>query len=268
MLPTIQDVWINWSDGEDKRNRLPEYFEWKEEDKPHNFVQMPVVLIDSELLSFIEEECKELPRDLLKLIEGQARNLNPATKRVRKENYAAVLTDGERILAIYTEGSKKPTLKSRLIPRQDNIVRKLVEDEDVAEIKWEKPEVKKPKGDGSLIQSILEVNPLDVIGLTRKERELREILIENVFRLSCSDNDSEIMYWYVELFPEQYGTKEIKNMTRDDMLKDIFDTIKTGWTSRHLEFGNNLVKYYDDSKDLWDKLVKEDVSKEKEKVKR
>lgn len=268
MTPIIYDLWVNWVDGDDKRSKIPEYFEWEQSDTIGQFDEIPVVKVDGELLSFIELECKVLPRDLLDLVVGLARTLNPATKRVRKVNYAAVLTNGERALAIFTEGTTRPTLKSRLIPRQEQLAIESVEDMQAAEIVWgnQEPEVQANNlQDDNLFQYILSVDPNDTVGLTRKERELREILIETVFRVGCSENDKEIMYWYVELFPENYGTKEFTSMTREDMLRDIFTTVKVGWSDRHFEFGNNLVKYYGDSKGLWDELSEPD--KELEKVK-
>lgn len=268
MLPLVSNIWVNWSDGNDKRTKIPEYFEWEQSDDIESFKEMPAVKIEDELLSFIELECEELPKRLLDLIDGLSRTVNPATNRVRKVNYAAVLTNGKRTLAIYTEGTTRPTLKSRLIPKQERRVLDMVKGKEAAEIEWEKPEPEEESiklQDESLFQYILSVDPKDTVGLTRRERELRELLIEAVFRLGCSENDKEIMYWYVELFPEQYGTKELANMTREDMLRGIFTTVKVGWSDRHFEFGDNLLRYYNDNKELWDGLVNKEEELEKAK---
>lgn len=261
MVSKIYDVWVNWSDGSNVQGRVPEFFEWDKNDSVDLFEEIALIKVEPELYSFIELEYRKIPNQLLELMKGQSRKRNPKTNRVRKEDYAAVITDGERTIAIFTEGDNKPRLKSRLVPRQDAMVMRMVKDLETAEVWWEKPTYEEsPEED--VREQIMSSDLEYTIGLTRKERELREILMEAVFRLSCSENDNEIMYWYVELFPEMYGDHD--TVSRDDKMRAIWDELKTGWTDRHLEFGNSITKHYKDSRYTWEKLTKT----EKEKVKR
>lgn len=261
MVTKMYDVWVSWVDGRIARNRVLEFFEWAEDDSVDMFEEMAVIRVEPELYNFIESEYEKIPNQLLEMMKGQSRKRNPKTNRVRKEDYAAVITDGERVIAIFTEGDTKPKLKSRLIPRQEALVFKMVKGHEAVDVEWERPaHDESPEED--LMDQLLSSDIKYTIGLTRKERELREILMEAIFRLSCSENDSEIMYWYVELFPEMYESHN--TVSRDDKMRAIWDKLKTGWSNRHLEFGNGLVRHYDDNRDKWEKLTKT----KKEKVKR
>lgn len=102
-----------------------------------------------------------------------------------------------------------------------------------------------------ILKAIKEHKKEYLVGLTRAERELKEILIEGVYAIGLSDNIDEIRYWYIELFPEMYGKTEVQEMSKDDMMSRIFDWVKLGWTDKHMYFGDYLFKFYDSLADDW-----------------
>lgn len=116
--------------------------------------------------------------------------------------YAAVLTDGKDIIAIDTIGYQIPVRKSRLIPRQEQLVFDM--------IKTTKPETF--NFDGRQVEKeyhILSMEPELIHGLTRKERNLKQVLMIALDQLRTANNLEELRYWLTEWDPNNthiYGT--------------------------------------------------------------
>jgi hypothetical protein len=263
----LRDVWVNWVDGNSRAHEVPQFHEWNKEEKVDLMDEIPLVVVEPELFTLLEDSCVEIPKELLQEVHRKAIRRNPETKRQNKVAYAFVVTDGARIVAIDTAGGKEPTYKSRLVPRQEQLVLALVDGEEPT--KYEVGDVSLEEKDESLMGQILSFDPEYFVGLTRVEREMKEILLDCLFNLSCSENFDEVYYWYVELFPEEYSTE--LRIEMEPMIERMFIFIKAGWTERHVEFGTQLVKFHDIYQEEWKELLEKykskDYSPKKEKKK-
>lgn len=257
-MKVMHDVWVNWTYGGDKKKYIPEYFEWRADDNIESFTMFPVIRVSKEDYERMAFGYDELPHELLEYLEGKAQSGKGRDKA--ESDYSVIISDGENVLAICTERHKEPLLKSKLIPRQDEQVRSLVKDIPIFKLEWKNTRKEPDSGEG-ILGKIIDIRPEYMTGLTRKERELKEILFDCLFELSCSDNIQEIKYWYIELFPEMYGTKALETLQREEFLDLIFEEVRFGWSDIHMQFGNNLVKFYDLFEDMWNDIKKRDEVK-------
>lgn len=83
-------------------------------------------------------------------------------------DYCFIVTDGLGILAVDTLGYQIPLRKSRIIPRQEQMIYEMMEDEAPADYSFI-PSTKKE-------HHILSPEPHLMLGLTRKERKLKQLL--------------------------------------------------------------------------------------------
>ena len=249
----LHDVWCNWVDGTTRGYSIPHYHEWKDEDSVQLIDQIPLLLITPELFDFLEDGYDDIPQEILDHIHNRAfiQGKNGSKKRIA---YAMVTTDGHRVLTINTEGDKLPSLKSRMIPRQERLVLEMMEDLVPFSLKWEMPETEEE--DDTLGGQMLYMKAEYMGGLTRTEREMKEILMDCLYNVYCSKNRAEVIYWYIELFPVMYGEKALQVAELEDLVSHMFDFLKEGWSQRHEEFGYTLVKYYDVFLEDWKGLVK------------
>lgn len=86
-----------------------------------------------------------------------------------QQEYCFVVTDGKGIIAIDTIGYNVPIRKSRLIPRQEQMVYEMVENVQAEKYEFQVEETEKE-------HHILSPSPFIMNGLTRKERQLKQLL--------------------------------------------------------------------------------------------
>ena len=86
-----------------------------------------------------------------------------------QQEYCFVVTDGKGIIAIDTIGYNVPIRKSRLIPRQEQMVYEMVENVQAEKYEFQVEEMEKE-------HHILSPSPFVMNGLTRKERQLKQLL--------------------------------------------------------------------------------------------
>src|SRR5690625_7871259 len=107
-------------------------------------------------------------------------------KGAKKEilDYACIITDGQSVLAIDAVKYSIPIRKSRLVPRQDKVVLQMVKDCE-------------PKSDQFTKQSIqnnndsLSLKTEHAVGLTRKEQQLKQLLMMALSHLQIPANLEE-----------------------------------------------------------------------------
>ena len=158
-------------------------------------------------------------------------------------DYCFVITDGKGILAVDTIGYNIPIRKSRLIPRQEQLVYEMIGQHEPAKYAFEKEQVVKE-------HHILSPNPEIMQGLTRKERQLKQLLFMALDQLYSSKNAAEIRYWYTEWSPELYG--EIQVMDFEDVWNRLYEDVKYGWTEKHSNLCENLIKGQAFFEKLWE----------------
>ena len=124
----LHDVWVNWFEGEENGYNVCHFHEWRKDDGVELLDQAPLLKVEPILFHYIENDLSELPQQLLDDIFQKA-YLRKNHERVQLE-YCFVVTDGVGILAVDTIGYSIPIRKSRLIPRQEQLVYEMIANHD------------------------------------------------------------------------------------------------------------------------------------------
>ncbi|WP_096199039.1 YjbA family protein [Bacillus sp. FJAT-45350] len=237
----VRDVWINWFEGEENGYNVCEFHEWRSDDRIEVLDQAIVVRVSNELYNYIENNIGELPDQLLNYVY-QKSYLRKNMSRIQLD-YCFIATDGQGVIAVDTVGYRTPIRKSRLTPRQEQIVFDLLENEQftVYELDYEVD---------SKEYHILSPSPNDMKGLTRKERQLKQLLYMALDQLYTSGNVAEVRYWFTEWDPSMYI--DIQGMNLDEAWNSLYAEVKEGWSEAHYKFCEALVKGQPFFEKLWE----------------
>lgn len=238
----LHDVWVNWFEGEENGYNVCHFHEWRKDDGVELLDQVPLLKMDPCLFNYIENDLSELPQSLLDEIYQKA-YLRKNHERIQLD-YCFVATDGTGIIVVDTIGYNIPIRKSRLIPRQEQLVYEMVENHEPMTFEFEK----KPSSTKEF--HILAPSPGLMAGLTRKERQLKQLLFMALDQLRSSENVAEIRYWYTEWRPERY--LEIQDLDFEEAWEQLFEETQYGWTSKHEQFCENLIKGQPFFEKLWE----------------
>lgn len=237
----IRDVWINWFEGEENGYNVCEFFEWKKDDKIELLDQVIIIKVTNKIFDYIENNLAELPDALLNDVYQQSYQ--------RKNNqrfeldYCFIVTDSEKVLAVDTLGYKTPIRKSRLIPRQEEMVLELAINEFVKDYYVEYIDFPKE-------YHILSPDPKLMTGLIRKERQLKQLLFMVLDQLYSTGNVAEVRYWCTEWSPTNY--ENIQQLSFEEAWERLFDEVKLGWTSHHYNLCERMIKGHPFFEKLWE----------------
>ncbi|WP_281202628.1 YjbA family protein [Cytobacillus kochii] len=237
----LHDVWVNWFEGEENGYNVCQFHEWRKDDAVELLDQVPLLRITPALFHYIENDLSELPQQLLNDVYQKA-YLRKNHERVQLD-YCFVITDGTNIMAVDTIGYHIPIRKSRLIPRQEQLTYEMISNHDEMEYTFEqKPSLKS--------FHILSPDPELMKGLTRKERQLKQLMFMALDQLHSSENEAEIRYWFTEWMPEEY--KSIQSMGFHDAWMNLYEDSKIGWSKKHERFCENIIKGQPFFEKLWE----------------
>jgi hypothetical protein len=237
----LHDVWVNWFEGEENGYNVCNFHEWRKDDGVELLDQVPLLKVEPILFNYIENDLSELPQQLLDDIYQKA-YLRKNHERVQLD-YCYVVTDGIGILAVDTIGYNIPIRKSRLIPRQEQLVYEMIGQHEAKKYHFYEQPVMKDF-------HILSPEPELMRGLTRKERQIKQLLFMALDQLLSSKNEAEVRYWYTEWCPEHYSTIQELNFER--AWEQLFEETKYGWSKRHETFCENLIKGQPFFEKLWE----------------
>ncbi|QPC46070.1 YjbA family protein [Mangrovibacillus cuniculi] len=237
----LHDVWVNWFEGEENGYNVCHFHEWKREDVIELLDQVPLLYISRDLFEYIENDLSELPALLLEEIY-QKSYLRKNHERTTVD-YACVLTDGNRIIAIDTIGYQIPIRKSRIIPRHEQLVYEMIQQEEPRRFEIPRNAYKKE-------HHILSPSPIEMRGLTRKERQLKQLLYMALDHLYTSKNVSELRYWFTEWEPDQY--RNIQHLSFEELWTPFYSAIKSGWSKEHVLLCERMIKGQPFFERLWE----------------
>lgn len=238
----LHDVWVNWFEGEENGYNVCHFHEWRRgEDAIELLDQVPLLYIEPLLFNHIENDMAELPQDLLDEVYKKA-YLRKNHERIVLD-YCFVVTDGQGILAVDTVGYSIPLRKSRLIPRQEQLVYEMIAENKPGHFAFEPINKKKE-------YHILSPDPVLMRGLTRRERHLKQLLFMALDQLYSSKNTAEVRYWYTEWCPHLYS--EIMAMDFETVWNALYEETKKGWTEKHELLCENMIKGQPFFEKLWD----------------
>lgn len=237
----LHDVWVNWFEGEENGYNVCHFHEWRRgEDVIELLDQVPLLLVQPSLYHFIENNMAELPEQLLNDVYKKA-YLRKNHERIPLE-YCFIVTDGKGILAVDTLGYNIPLRKSRLIPQQEQLVYEMVSQQKPCSYPFK--EIKNKE------YHILSPDPKLMYGLTRRERQLKQLLFMALDQLYTAKNTSEVRYWYTEWAPNRY--QEIQKMSFEEAWNGLYEETKKGWSEKHLMLCENLIKGQPFFEKLWE----------------
>ncbi|TGA97102.1 DUF3603 family protein [Sporolactobacillus shoreae] len=240
-MEILSDIWVNWFEGEENSYNVCEFYEWRKHDFIELLDQVPLVKVEKPFLDYIENDLLDLPEELLKDI----RNKSVICKNNQREviEYCFIATDGERCIAADTLGYAVPVRKSRLIPRQENIIL-----DKVGKMSAEHYHL--PEGLRTKEYHMLSLSPDLMLGLTRKERQMKQLLFMALDQLHSTGSVEELRYWHTEWYPTKY--KESREMSAEDAFCDLVEGMKHGWSERHADICERMIRGQSYFEKLWE----------------
>lgn len=237
----LHDVWVNWFEGDGNGYSVCYYHEWRKSDKIELLDQVPLLYINRELYDYIENDMKFLPKQLLNHIY-QRTYMRKGPSRIPLD-YASIVSDGTGIIVFDTAGYDFPIRKSRLIPRQEQMVYDLLK-------KQKKLPYKVPMNHYKKEYDMISMPPEYIFGLTRRERKLKQILMIALDQLKSTNNIDELRYWLTEWNPKKYPY--IRYMDSEEVWSALFESIKQGWDFSHEEFTKKLIRGNAFLENMWE----------------
>ncbi|HLR79393.1 MAG TPA: YjbA family protein [Bacillota bacterium] len=237
----LHDVWVNWFEGEENGYNVCYFHEWRKEDKIELLDQVPLLYIRESLFDYIENDMHDLPKALLDKIYKRTYVRKGHKRDVL--DYAAVVTDGKDMLVFDTIGYGIPVRKSRLIPRQEQLVLEMIANEKVENISIDRKSVPKE-------YHILSMDPQFIYGLTRRERQLKQLLMMGLDQLRTANNIEELRYWLTEWDPKQYPS--IRFMDEEEVWSKLYNGVKKGWSTVHEELCEKIIKGHPFLEKMWE----------------
>lgn len=237
----MRDVWVNWFEGEENGYNVCPFHEWRSEDRIEVLDQVKLLKVDEKLMDYIEDQLLDLPTELLKEV-FQKSYLRKNMSRIQLD-YCFIATDGKRIIAVDTMGYKTPIRKSRLTPRQEQVVFETLTEQDVPYFQLE---IALPAKDYHLLSP----SPAELAGLTRKERQLKQLLLMVLDQLQTTGSDAEIKYWCTEWDPLTY--KKLQQKGRTEVWEQLLNGVRAGWSQRHYKLCEAMVKGHSFFEKLWE----------------
>jgi hypothetical protein len=240
-MEIISDIWVNWFEGEENGFNVCEFHEWRKHDFIELLDQVPFIRVEKPFVSYIENHLLDLPEEFLKMV----RNKSMISKNNQREiiEYCFIVTDGSTCLAADTLGYRTPVRKSRLIPRQENILLDRAAKMTVEQIRV--PEVPEKQ-----VDQLLTLNSEQMLGLTRRERQMKQLLFMALDRLQATGGVEELRYWYTEWYPENYQIS--RSMDADSAFRDMVTDMKQGWSERHEGICERMIKGQPYFEKIWE----------------
>ena len=233
----MRDLWVNWFEGEENGYNVCEFHEWRKDDYIELLDQAPLIKLSKDVFDKIENELLDIPQEILNEVEDKA-FIRKNNKR-NKLKYGFIAVNKNRVIVVNTYGYNIPMRKSRLIPRQHELALEYAATLEEMEIHTEP--FKKT-------YNHLSPDPKLMYGLTRKERELKKVLLMAMDELELEKNVSKLRYLYSEW--NWKGYNEVKELDFDTLLNKFINEIEIGWTQKHKE----LTKIVSKGQPLFEKI--------------
>lgn len=202
----IYDILVNFS------SELYEFYEWSKKDKLIHLKKIPIIKVKSKVMDDLCFNNIKIDKKVLNLIFNMTEKYD-----FKKIKYASIFTDGERVLTI--EFNEKGEIKNRS--------KLLLEDEDEVNnyiLRCETTDI-----DYKVLNKYNYMN-----NLTRKESNIRNILLKDLKISYKKANYQKISYMYFEFFNKKKDNIE-------DMYNELLESITNNFNKNHLELYNVLL---------------------------
>jgi hypothetical protein len=228
----MHDVWVNWFSGEENGYNVCEFEEWTKTDVIELMDQIPLIKVDDRLFDLLENTLSPIPQNVLESIQNKA-YLRRNHDRLEVE-YSFVATNGKGIVVIDTNGTEIPLKKSRIIPRQIQLVFEMFEhtEEEIYELD-KQIEVSKE-------YNLLNLHPKFMAGLSRREKRMKQILFIQLDSMRSLKQLEKLRYLYGEL--DYDGRNLVKEMNLDGIIDLLEEKLEKGWTKEYENFSEYVIK--------------------------
>ncbi|AXF55678.1 DUF3603 family protein [Salicibibacter kimchii] len=240
-MARIRDVWVNWFEGEENGYNICHFPEWRSEDKIEVLDIAEVVKVTERLYDQLENSLEVVPRQLLDAVYRKSALRKNMSKLPL--DYCFIATTGTNTMVVDTLGYETPIRKSRLTPRQEKLAIEAIEQAEEPACGEEGEPIEKE-------YHILSPHPKHMHGLTRKERQLKQLLFMMIDQLDTSGQEAEIRYWYTEWMPEKY--MEIQMMRGEEALQQLYNEVSVGWSDDHYYLCEAMTKGQPFFEKIWD----------------
>lgn len=237
----LHDVWVNWFEGEENGYNVCDFHEWRKQDGIEILDQVPVIYVSKPLFDLIENDLADLPKKMLDYIKNRA-YLRKNQDRIPLE-YASIITNGRAVLVFDTMGYSVPIRKSRLIPRQERLVYEMIKNSSVEHFANDKKIEEKA-------YHILSLPPEEMLGLTRRERQLKQVLMMALDQIERTNNKEQLQYWLTEWAPQRYET--IRKMSMATAWQTLYEELVYGWSISHEIFCKKIIKGQPFFEKIWE----------------
>ncbi|TFJ93603.1 YjbA family protein [Lentibacillus salicampi] len=237
----LHDVWVNWFEGEENGYSVCYFHEWRKNDGIELLDQVPLLYITEDLYDYIENDMHDLPEAMMDQIYRRA-YIRKGQERTSVD-FAAVVTDGNDMIAFDSIGYQIPVRKSRLIPRQEQLVFDMIKTTKPESFHFDGREIEKE-------YHMLSMEPELVHGLTRRERQLKQLMMIALDQLRTVNNPEEIRYWLTEWDPKQYPY--IRYMDKEIVWDTLYEAVRHGWSHSQEELCAKMIKGQPFLEKMWE----------------
>lgn len=227
----LYDVWVNWFDGEEKGYNVCQFHEWRKNDTIDILEQVPCLHITEGLYDQIENSLAEVPGALLHKIHNKT--IFRIGQNREKVDYASIVTDGKGVLLFDTANYRVPHKKSRLIPKQEQRVLEMIQKTKAYDFPFK-------KNYEQVQNNLLVLDESLVMGLTRRERQLKRLLMIALYQLKSTENYIALCYWLSEW--NGSNTLHFCEGNSDSVWQLLHDELKYGWSEAHEKLCEQLIK--------------------------
>ncbi|MCA1021567.1 DUF3603 family protein [Halobacillus litoralis] len=239
----LYDVWVNWFDGAENGYDVPLFHEWRKDDGIELLDQTPLLYVDDKTFDYVLNSLEVMPRKMLEMIEDETYVKKNQVRHSIK--YAAALTNGKTTFLFDCLGYDLPVKKSRLIPRQERTSLEMIDKFEPLTFELEGEEK---------VHHHLSLDPMYMTGLTRRERQLKSLLMMAIDQLKLADHPEESKYWLTEFRPDLYN--EVKDMDSNQAWNKLLNLTMNGWSDSHQNLCGKLTENQPFLKTIWDDEMK------------
>lgn len=202
----IYDILINFSD------QLYEFYEWSKKDRLIHLKKIPIIKVKEKVMDDICFNNIKIDKNTLNLIYNMTEKYD-----FKKIKYASIFTDGERVITLEFNEKGEVKNRSKLLLEDEDEVNNYILRCDTTDINYK-------------VLNKYEYNK----NLTRKENNIRNILIKDLKMSYKKRNYQKIIYMYYEFFNKKKDDIE-------DMYKELLESICNNFNKNHLELYNVLL---------------------------
>ncbi|AYJ75123.1 hypothetical protein BSP36_036 [Bacillus phage BSP36] len=245
----VEDIRVVWEAGTAPAHELPESFSWGHNEEYTLFTRLPMIRVTPDRMSDIESGTVKISDEISDIIFESGVYVSTSGMRKRTE-YTAIYTDLHRLIVVQSTKSGLILKKSRVDSQSEYRVIMQAQGARLRTFDWTPEDsVTGRMGNDTFLTE------KDFVGLTRRERMMKDMLIDALINLNTSV-DGLAEFWYGELFPK---LPIPEGASAADLRNRMIDEIQSGWSKRHEDFGTSYIRAYDLDYKRWKKLLNVDL---------